>query len=194
MIARATICALRPYILFVVMGLLWPYSSTTAQTATGRIIGTVTDTQGAPVPGAKVTVTNTATNVQSTTVTNDAGFYQLLELPIGTYTVTAEHSGFSKAVTAPQSLDINQALRIDVHMRIGSVVEIVTVEAQAAQVETVSPTIGGLASCFQATRGHRGAGISRTTRISLRESVSRGILSGMAKPACVAALECSTTR
>jgi hypothetical protein len=106
-------------------------------------MGTVTDTQGAAIPGVKVTVTNTATNVSSNTATNDAGFYQVLELPVGTYTVTAEHAGFAKTVTARQSLDINQALRIDVHMKIGSVVESVVVESQAAQVETVSPTIGG---------------------------------------------------
>ena len=46
-------------------------------------------------------------------------------------------------VTAPQSLDINQALRIDVRMKVGSLSDVVKVEAQAAQVETVSPTIGG---------------------------------------------------
>ncbi len=112
-----------------------------AQTATGRIIGTVTDEQGSAIAGAKITVTNAGTNVSSETVTNANGFYQVLELPIGSYTVTAEHEGFSKIVTAAESLDINQSLRIDVRMRIGSIVETVKVEAQASQVETVNPTI-----------------------------------------------------
>jgi hypothetical protein len=121
-------------------------ASTTAQTATGRIIGTVTDAQGAAIAGAKVMITNTGTDARSGAVTNADGFYQVLELPIGTYTVTAEHEGFSKVVTAPEPLDINQSLRIDVHMRVGSVVETVRVDAQAAQVETVNPTIGGTVS------------------------------------------------
>jgi hypothetical protein len=120
--------------------------STTAQTATGRIIGTVSDAQGAAIAGAQVTITNTGTDVRSGAVTNADGFYQILELSIGTYTVTAEHEGFSKVVTAPEPLDINQSLRIDVHMKVGSVVETVRVDAQAAQVETVNPTIGGTVS------------------------------------------------
>ena len=114
-----------------------------AQTATGRIIGTVTDAQGSVIAGAKITITNTATNARSETVTNRDGFYQVLELPVGSYSVSAERDGFSKVVTAGQPLDINQLLRIDVHMKVGSIVETVRVEALAAQVETVSPTIGG---------------------------------------------------
>ena len=118
-------------------------SSTMAQTATGRIIGTATDAQGAAIAGARITITNTGTNVNWNTVTNSEGFYQVLELPVGNYSVAAEHEGFSKVVTAPQSLDINQALRIDVRMKVGSLSDVVKVEAQAAQVETVSPAIGG---------------------------------------------------
>ena len=67
----------------------------------------------------------------------------MLELPVGSYLVTAEREGFSKVVTAPQPLDINQSLRIDVQIKVGSLSDVVRVEAQASQVETVSPTIGG---------------------------------------------------
>lgn len=113
------------------------------QNATGRVVGTVTDPQGARLPGAQVTVTNTGTNVVSHTVTNAEGFYQVLQLPVGTYTVTAEHEGFAKVVTAPAQLDINQALRVDVRLNLGSVTQIVKVAAEAAQVETVNATLGG---------------------------------------------------
>ena len=122
---------------------LFACGSAVAQTATGRIMGTATDAQGAAIAGAKITVTNTGTNVSWNTVTSSEGFYQVLELPVGNYSVTAEHEGFSKVVTASQSLDINQALRIDVRLKVGSLSDVVKVEAQAAQVETVSPTIGG---------------------------------------------------
>ncbi len=131
------------YVLLTAVGFLVSCISANAQTATGRVIGTVTDTQGAAIAGAKVAVTHSGTNARSNTVTNADGFYQVLQLPVGTYTVTVEHDGFSKVVTEAESLDINQALRIDVHMKVGSLTDVVRVEAQAAQVETISPTIGG---------------------------------------------------
>ena len=113
-----------------------------AQDTNGRIIGTVTDTQGAAIAGAKISVTNTGTNVLSDTVTNNEGYYQVLQLPVGSYTVTVEHAGFAKSVTAATPLDINQSLRIDIHLKPGSVMETVQVEAEAAQVETVNATLG----------------------------------------------------
>ena len=95
-------------ILAVVVMFSFAFGSAMAQTATGRIIGTATDAQGAAIAGARITVTNAATNVSWNTVTNSEGFYQVLELPVGNYSVTAEHEGFSKVVTEAQSLDINQ--------------------------------------------------------------------------------------
>ncbi len=114
-----------------------------AQNSTGRIIGTVTDQQGAGVPAAKVRVTNVSTNVHWDTATNEDGGYQVLDLPIGSYKVAVEHEGFAKSVTDAQALEINQSLRIDIRMKIGAGSETVTVEAQAAQVETINPTLGG---------------------------------------------------
>src|SRR5689334_20725598 len=105
------------YTLLAAVIFLFACGSTVAQTATGRIIGTATDAQGAAIAGAKITIRNTGTNVSWNTATNSEGFYQVLELPVGNYSVTAEHEGFSRVVTAPQSLDINQALRIDVRMK-----------------------------------------------------------------------------
>jgi hypothetical protein len=121
---------------------LLPGRAVLAQNANGRVIGTVTDTQGAAIAGAKVIVTNTGTNVASDTVTNNEGYYQVLQLPVGSYTVAVERQGFAKVLTAPTPLDINQSLRIDVHLKPGSVTETVQVEAQAAQVETVNATLG----------------------------------------------------
>jgi hypothetical protein len=113
-----------------------------AQNATGRITGVVTDPQGAAVPGAKVRVTNAGTNVRWDTVTNADGVYQVLDLPIGNYKVAVEREGFAKTVTDAQALEINQTLRIDIRMKVGAISETVSVEAQAAQVETANPTLG----------------------------------------------------
>jgi hypothetical protein len=114
-----------------------------AQDATGRVIGTVTDQQGAAVPGAKVTVTNDATQIASTTQTRDDGTFEVLHLPIGPYRVAVEHEGFSKITTQPNRLEINQSLRFDVVLTLGAVSQTVTVESQASRVETENPTVGG---------------------------------------------------
>src|SRR5215472_4240203 len=114
-----------------------------AQVGTGRVIGTITDESGAAIAAAKVTVTNTLTNAHWEITSDSDGAYQVLDLPIGKYSVTAEREGFAKAVTPVQELEINQSLRIDVRLKVGSVAETVTVEALAAQVETISPTVGG---------------------------------------------------
>ena len=114
-----------------------------AQAATGRVIGTVSDQQGAAVPGAKVTVTNAETRISSTTTTRADGSFEILNLPIGPYRVEVERQGFQKVVTQENRLQINQSLRFDIALTIGAVNETVTVESQAPQVETVSPTVGG---------------------------------------------------
>lgn len=114
-----------------------------AQNSTGRVIGTVTDAQGAVVAKAKVTVTNSGTNVHWETETAADGTYQILDLPIGDYTVTVELAGFTKVVTQPQALTINQSLRIDVALKVGSINETIEVQSESTQVETVNPTVGG---------------------------------------------------
>jgi hypothetical protein len=113
-----------------------------AQQATARIVGTITDQQGAVVPGVKVTVTNTATNVPASTTTDKSGFFQVLDLPIGTYRIVASHEGFRplEMMTAP--LEINQSFRADLKLEVGTTKEEVIVEAQGSGVETVNPTLG----------------------------------------------------
>jgi outer membrane receptor protein involved in Fe transport len=114
-----------------------------AQNTNGRVIGVITDPRGATVAKAKVVVTNVGTNVSWNTETDERGSYQVLDVPVGMYKVTVESPGFAKAMTEPQELAINQSLRIDVSLRVGAVNETVEVQSQAAQVETVNPTIGG---------------------------------------------------
>jgi outer membrane receptor protein involved in Fe transport len=114
-----------------------------AQNTNGRVIGIVTDPQGAAVAGAKVTVANTGTNVNWNTVTDGKGSFQVLDVPIGMYTITVESRGFARARIEPQELTINQALRVDVSLKLGAANETVEVQSKAAQVETVNPTIGG---------------------------------------------------
>ena len=78
-----------------------------AQNTNGRVIGVVTDPQGAAVAGAKVTVTNAGTNVNWNTTTDGKGSYQVLDVPIGMYTVTVESRGFAKDKTEPRIYTIS---------------------------------------------------------------------------------------
>ena len=115
-----------------------------AQNATGRIIGVVTDPSGSVIRGARITATNVATGVSEETVSGDDGSYQIPALPIGEYQVSAEAPGFRKVVTDRQKLDINQSLKVDLKLEVGSVTETVQVEAVTTGVETVSATTGSV--------------------------------------------------
>ena len=97
------------YLILFLMLLLTAVTAV-AQDATGKLVGTVTDPQGAVVPGAKVTVTNTATGVTREATTGSDGTYLVNAVPIGTYTVTVEKGGFTKAISPSQQLFINQNL------------------------------------------------------------------------------------
>src|SRR5205807_3398618 len=107
-----------------------------AQDATGRIVGTISDPSGAVVVGVHVVVTNTATHVSREATTDSNGYYQVLSLSIGSYTVSANHKGFSAITTSANTLDINQSVRIDIKLQVGSTSESVTVETTATTVET----------------------------------------------------------
>src|ERR1022692_3175995 len=116
--------------------------SNLAQDATARITGTISDSTGAVIPGVQVTVTNTATQVSREVTSDHDGLYQALALPIGSYRVTAVRQGFRTVVSSEYKLLINQALRVDIKMEVGSATEKVDVGAEAAPVDTVSATLG----------------------------------------------------
>ncbi|HEX5229622.1 MAG TPA: carboxypeptidase regulatory-like domain-containing protein [Bryobacteraceae bacterium] len=116
-----------------------------SQDATGKIAGNITDATGARIPGAKVVVTNLATQISKEATSDDEGFYQVLQLPIGSYEVSAEAMGFSKSVTRPaNALEINQTLRVDLSLEIGATSTSVTVESKAGNIETGNATVGGV--------------------------------------------------
>jgi outer membrane receptor protein involved in Fe transport len=131
-------CRFLPALLLL---LLVPWSLA-AQDNTGRVVGTITDPKGLVVPKAKITVINTLTDVARTAMTDDEGNYQILYLPIGSYKVKAERTGFAIAETKPSELQINQSLRFDIQMKLGTINEIVTVDATAPLIETIESSLG----------------------------------------------------
>jgi outer membrane receptor protein involved in Fe transport len=116
-----------------------------AQETTGTIVGTVTDSSGAVVPNATVTVTNTDRNaVIRTLTTNTVGQYVAALLPIGHYSVGVTAPGYKAYNKTNIELNVNDRLAIDGNLSAGSVNETVNVEADALQVETQSATAQGL--------------------------------------------------
>ena len=112
-----------------------------AQNATGTIDGRVTDASGAAVPNAAVAVTNLATNVRLTTITNGEGrFYQRYLQP-GSYSVSVEKTGFQKFVQSNLLLDVEQTVSLTIPLKVGDVSTTVEVEASAAQLATESSTV-----------------------------------------------------
>src|SRR5690242_11861346 len=81
--------------------------------ATGSILGTVSDTSGGVVMGARVSAMNVDTNVSRETLTNHAGYYQIDSLLPGEYTITTEMPGFKKSVHPKFELQVAQSARVD---------------------------------------------------------------------------------
>jgi hypothetical protein len=111
-------------------------------TSNGTLVGLVTDTSGGVLPSVKVVATNVATNIEYPTVTNSTGNYTIPSLPIGTYQVMAEVTGFKRMVYANVLLEVNQTRRLDVTMQVGAVTTSTTVTAQVPLVNTENATLG----------------------------------------------------
>ncbi|HEY6293825.1 MAG TPA: carboxypeptidase-like regulatory domain-containing protein [Terriglobia bacterium] len=108
-----------------------------------RIRGSVTDASGAVIAGAQVTATNVATGVSTTVASGADGNYEFLQLPApGNYVVRARQSGFRPFQAQDISLELNQIYVQNITLEIGAVTQQVTVEANAAQVETTSIELG----------------------------------------------------
>lgn len=107
-----------------------------SQEVSAVVNGIVTDPSGAAVVGATVTATDTARGTVYTDQTNEAGFYNLLHIPIGTYTLKVEAKGFQTALHSPFTLVLNQTARIDVAMQVGQVSQTVEVTSEAPILQT----------------------------------------------------------
>src|SRR5271170_2194567 len=116
-----------------------------AQTFRGTIQGTVTDSSGAALVGATVTIHNVDTGIDRITQTNNDGSYLVPELQIGTYTVAVTMSGFQKAVTTGVVVDVASEKRIDAVLKPGQVnQQIVVAGEDLPQLDVTSNTLGGV--------------------------------------------------
>lgn len=104
--------------------------------------GAVTDSGGGVVPATAVTITNSATNASRTTLADESGSYQFLQIAPGTYDVRAEKPGFRTAVKNAVKIQVNTPATLDISLEPGAVNESINVEAEVAGINTVDATIG----------------------------------------------------
>src|SRR5438093_1854226 len=109
-----------------------------AQAVSGTIFGTVYDSSGAALPGATVTLANTATGLTRSVVSDPKGEYTAPSLPTGTYSVTAEMSGFKKTSMSNVHVGVDQKIRTDFKLELGQMTEAVTIQAETPLVQTGS--------------------------------------------------------
>jgi hypothetical protein len=126
----------------MMFALLCAASVCTGQDFRGGLTGRITDASGGRMPGVTVTATNVATNVASTTTSNGDGDYAILFLNPGTYSVTAELSGFKKIVRQNVDVRVGEKLGLDLALEVGALAETVSVTAESPLLTTTSGSTG----------------------------------------------------
>ena len=117
-------------------------TSAHAQFDAATVLGTVKDSSGSVVPGATVTLLNRSTGITATTVSDENGNYQFLNVRIGGYSVKAELQGFSVAEADDVQVTVNARLRVDLTLAAGNISETVTVSGAATLLESESSDRG----------------------------------------------------
>jgi len=113
-----------------------------AQVERASIIGNVSDTTGAVMPGVALTVTNEDTNTRIQMVTDDAGAYTAVNLIPGSYRVNAVRSGFKPVVFRNFVLQVGQTARLDIGLEVGGVDQTVEVTGTVSLLQTESVSVG----------------------------------------------------
>ena len=132
----------RVWVIYLAALLALPGAS--AQTTKGSILGTVTDSSGAVIPGASVELKNEGTGATATGKTNARGDYTFSTVDPGTYTVTVNNAGFEMSVANGIVLDAAQSVRQDVVMSVGKANQEVEVTASSPVITTDSPEISSI--------------------------------------------------
>jgi len=122
----------------------WMAAAAWAQETTGAISGTIRDSSGAVVPNASVTVRNAGTGAARKLTSDAGGSFTATLLPVGTYDVVVEATGFKRSVTSGIALSVNDRLALNVSLEVGQVTETATVTATVTLLETENATLSGL--------------------------------------------------
>ncbi len=112
--------------------------------STSQLNGSVTDSSGAAVAGAKITLTDAANGLQRTTTSNASGLYQFLDVPPGDYRLEAAASGFATYVAAKVTLVVKTASTLPIRLQVAGVAQSVTVEGQAPLINRSDASLGNV--------------------------------------------------
>lgn len=169
--------------MFFLVSFVTPFPSAAQTAGTGNIQGTVSDSSGAVIPNAEVTITNSATKVQQKTTTGQDGLYSFPNIPIGDYTLSVSSPNFKRYEQTKIVLDVGSSIAVNPTLTIGSSSQSVEVQANGLALQTEDPS-------FKQT-------INQQTVIELplngRQVTSLITLSGGSAPAPVTDLQGSKT-
>ena len=112
-----------------------------AQRATGSVAGTVTDSTGGTIPGAKIVVLNLATGIERTVSSNEAGFYSATALPAGRYSIKVSKEGFSTYGIPEVTLQVDQNATANIQLQVGTLSETVSVVGTVSEVDIRTATL-----------------------------------------------------
>lgn len=130
------------FVVCCVLLLTSPFMCFSQSGATGTIVGTVTDTSGAVIPDAVVSVISVGTNVRQNTVTSASGTYSVPSLLPGSYKVAVNKAGFENELVSGIELFVGKKATVDVRLRPGSVSQSVNVTATTVNLDTENAAVG----------------------------------------------------
>jgi len=125
---------------------------TRAQSTSGRVRGTVTDTSGGVVTGANLSLIDEATNVTRSMVSGSNGEYIFLEIPVGKYDLAVTQQGFKRYERKGLVVDLNEVISLDVPLQVGGSSETVEVTGSGPIVDTTSTQLGAVVNERDATQ------------------------------------------
>ena len=120
-----------------------------AQVDTGTVVGTIKDASGAVVPNATATATNVDTGIKTAVKSASDGNYVITPVKIGRYSISAEAAGFRTEVRQNIVLDVQQTIRLDFSLRVGSVTETTSVTGDAPLLDTQDASLGDVVASQQ---------------------------------------------
>ena len=123
-------------------GLWMPTLLRAGETDTGSIDGRVFDETKAALPGATVTVKNTATGLTRSTISSAAGTFHIGSVPAGHYDVTIELTGFAPVVHKDVPVQVASQSTVDATLKVGTVTETITVSGEASLIQTTKSDVG----------------------------------------------------
>ena len=137
---RYSLCAAQVFLCVALT--LWPWLTSTAQVAYGSIVGRISDSSGAVVKGASVTVTDLGTSESRVSTTDSDGDYRFVNLVPGRYRIEVKAAGFRAFSHYPVDVRVDTVVRIDAALDVGSVNETVEIQERTPPLDTQDSSVG----------------------------------------------------